>query len=347
MEKELIFSENPEVDIWINIKQYASHIRIKQVLEKKGFSVEDALINAISGSISQALEYFEASKTVSLQTAPLLVYYGTTNLFYGFSCLLKGEKINVTNGHGLGIFNKDSSDIFDISAKIGKRNGGFSLYLKSLTNTDSNPNDNWSIRELLSSIPEVQSEFIKIFGEEESSIIYLEEVLEEGFGSTFFVKSKLDNELIMDKLREIKNFDEYFITPNFSGSKIRLNKRLDKNQAIIESTYSNEKYLVSLKNKSQIDNFFKYFILLYILAYICRYNPEKWIPYVNENANGEVTILEKFLQVSRRYIPNFILDLTENKQHIYSNNLTQPTDLRESIFSEELEEKIRKIMNKY
>ncbi|WP_165744843.1 YaaC family protein [Streptococcus dysgalactiae] len=259
MEKELIFSENPEVDIWINIKQYASHIRIKQVLEKNGFSVEDALINAISGSISQALEYFEASKTVSLQTAPLLVYYGTTNLFYGFSCLLKGEKINVTNGHGLGIFNKDSSDIFDISAKIGKRNGGFSLYLKSLTNTDSNPNDNWSIRELLSSIPEVQSEFIKIFGEEKSSIIYLEEVLEEGFGSTFFVKSKLDNELIMDKLREIKNFDEYFITPNFSGSKIRLNKRLDKNQAIIESTYSNEKYLVSLKNKSQIDNFFKYF----------------------------------------------------------------------------------------
>lgn len=84
-----------------------------------------------------------------------------------------------------------------------------------------------------------------------------------------------------------------------------------------------------------------------ILAYICRYNPEKWIPYVNENRNGEVTILEKFLQVSRRYIPNFILDLTENKQHIYSNNLTQPTDLRESIFSEELEEKIKKIMNKY
>ncbi|MEG3142318.1 hypothetical protein SD436_04395 [Streptococcus sp. 2A/TPW/M5] len=37
---------------------------------------------------------------MSIQTAPLMLYYGTINLLFGASCLISGKIINVS-GHGL------------------------------------------------------------------------------------------------------------------------------------------------------------------------------------------------------------------------------------------------------
>ena len=97
---DVYYSENPEEDIWLNLKRYSFVENIYRYYKDSEVNPSEDLVEAISGSILQAYEYFQASKTATIQTAPLLLYYGATNLLFAASCLLKGVFVKV-NGHGM------------------------------------------------------------------------------------------------------------------------------------------------------------------------------------------------------------------------------------------------------
>lgn len=95
---ELKYSENPVNDIWKKLLKYSfgSNVRKATGIE------EESIVEAISGSIVQAHEYFVTSSKVTLNTSPLLMYYGCVNLLYGVASILTKEVINIKN-HGASI----------------------------------------------------------------------------------------------------------------------------------------------------------------------------------------------------------------------------------------------------
>lgn len=68
MKVKRIYSEQPEVEIWENLLKYTYPENIKKYFSKNHNSQpSDDLINIISGSLSQAYEYFSLSNHSSLQ----------------------------------------------------------------------------------------------------------------------------------------------------------------------------------------------------------------------------------------------------------------------------------------
>ena len=103
------FSENPENDLWREILQYTYEANIKRYSKKHEKEIDEDTIACIAGSLLQAYEYYKSAKEANLQIAPLLLYYGSTNLLYGMANLIKGE-INHIENHGMKIFIPDEME---------------------------------------------------------------------------------------------------------------------------------------------------------------------------------------------------------------------------------------------
>src|SRR5699024_12083353 len=156
--KNIVFSESPKNDIWLSLKNYTYPDNIKAYFDKQQISYDDELITSITGALIQAFEYFNSSKYVSLNTSPLLIYYGSINLFFGISCLLEGKKIRV-EGHGMSIETSklDSHNILETEIILmDKKHAGLKTYAKILNDEDIKY-EKWNIQELLYSIPEISS----------------------------------------------------------------------------------------------------------------------------------------------------------------------------------------------
>ena len=53
---------------------------------------------------------------------------------------------------------------------------------------------------------------------------------------------------------------------------------------------------------------------LFALGTLSRYHPSFWNPFVTRDSTGEKLIVEKFISVARRQIPNLVLNLLEGEQ---------------------------------
>lgn len=158
MEKEYIFTEKPEEEMWQTLLQFSYAANIKRYLTEHSFDTTDDLVENISGSILQAYEYYNAAAHTNLQIKPLLLYYGTTNLLNGICNLLTGS-INIINSHGMqkippqkGQYIGDTEILFE-----NPTTGGIHVFARCLEmNIDLSKHGKWKVKEMLSSIPELQ-----------------------------------------------------------------------------------------------------------------------------------------------------------------------------------------------
>ncbi|MGL9742148.1 YaaC family protein [Enterococcus sp. DIV1368c] len=341
------YSENPEKDIWIKLKHYSFLENIERYFEKKDVLYDEALAETISGSILQAFEYFEASKTATIQTAPLLLYYGATNLLFGASCLKAGKLIKV-KGHGMKLSNQNDlkKNVLENSVKlVDPSTGGFNLYLKNLTGEEINTQEGWTLKELIGSIPEISKEYISIFGMKSSFVVPLYKVItdeEENLRLNFNVVPK---EILDEKLKWIVGYDKNYhkYTSNNSDEAI-FRTKLNGSDLFKTSFYNEHYFSIGHKKNGEIVNFessFFEYILLYGLATICRYHPNIWTPFVRNDTSGVINFIEKFLLTSRRYLPNYVLNKIEEKPYFYSNELYNPISTRTNISEKKLEEMIK------
>lgn len=328
------YSENPEEDIWINLKHYSFPKNIYNFYEKKDIKPSRELVEVISGSFIQAFEYFKASEKTTIQTSPLLLYYGTTNLLYGASCLIEGE-IKEVNGHGINLINKNklNENILENKIKIeSHKTGGFRVYLNSLTEQNINSSLEWTILELLGSIPEIYREFIEMFDRDLLYLIPLEKIIadyETNFKSNLNVLSSHD---IQEKLKNIKYYNEnYLRTRESNDGSIIFSLKINGTSLVKQSYFGEYYFPVAHMKKNKLinyDPFIYQYMILYSLGTLCRYHPSVWNPFVRLDASGEVNLIEKFLVTVRRYFPNYILDKIKGKKHFYSNQLYMPIDIK-------------------
>ena len=66
------------------------------------------------------------------------------------------------------------------------------------------------------------------------------------------------------------------------------------------------------------------YVALYGAASLCRYSPQIWNPFIRLDERGEKLLVEKFLEISRRKLPNIILSIIEKREYSFENKKYEP-----------------------
>ena len=339
----IYYSENAEIDIWEKLLRYTYKKNIKSYFEDNLFEYNELIGEAISGSISQAYEYFHASKVCTINTSPLMLYYGSINLLFGISCLKTGKLLRV-NSHGLSLVHSKTHSILEGKVSIINRsNAGFKEYHEGLfRNSLDNVDKSMSILNMILCIPEVAVDFIKNLPIQNVLMIPLNKIVLDD--TSYYKVNKDMVSLTPEEEKEIVgrviNLEaNYFISFNNANEGLFTKKLNGKN--MVKKSYYNEHYFsvdAELAKWEDIDEYLIGFIALFALSDICRYKPEIWNPFVKDDMTGELGIVENFIRKMRRFFPNKVLDILEGGKHIFTNKLGQDIDKRKMISEENIKQ---------
>ena len=326
-----IFSENPEKDLWRELLQFSYDANIERYLSKKGLSADVDTINCIVGSFLQAYEYYKSAKEANLQIAPLLLYYGSTNLLYGMINLLSG-KINNIDNHGMKIeVPSDMKFISETKIKFNSPdNGGVHVFSKALgIDTKLTSYGEWALKEFLDSIAEINTDYIQCYGEKTGRIAMLD-VFKTPDGKVekvYFTDTNKDD--LYELLKNVDGFSKSYLQPAVSkeretGKQYFVLRHKLVGKSICEYSYSGQPYLKAPHCKHgkhiTLPTILNMYIILFALASLCRYFPERWSPFVLKDTTGEKMLIEKFIFYAGRMLPNYVLNILVENTVQYSSD---------------------------
>lgn len=313
---EFKYSENPINDTWKMILKYSYTSNIEKYL---GESSDKEFNQSIAGSIVQSSEYFSSFSKVSLNTSPLLLYYGFVNLLFASSSMITKKNIIIKN-HGLSItLPDDSSNIGDCIINISNSNDGAYNIYNSIHSKGSNYPQKIKIKDIFSMIPELKHDFEECYSQH--SLCLPIEIIKRREGEIERIKI---NELLQDLSSiNIVDYDKSYLQPQKTNKYIILRKKLNGDD-IGTKSISGQKFLYQYFKSNSKDYEFNeimiYFIGLFAFGYISRYHPEIWYPFVQTDQTGEKSLVEDFLSLAHRILPNLILNKIHNKRIIFTNN---------------------------
>lgn len=356
-EKVIVYSENPEEDLWKKLLQFTYKSQIEKYFSKNGIALEsdpNDIYEVISSSFLQASEYSALARNASLQTAPLLLYYGAINLLMGTISLVTGKVFLISN-HGM----KASPDISktDIgSTKIhfsSPLDGGVHIFLRELQKESINlPELNdWTVEELLLSIPEINLEANKCYDNYESYCYEIKTILTENGQIEKVSFSTNDHEKIRQIFKEIPDFSKSYLPYVLSNeddctvATIRhkfLHEPIDlkacSGQSFLQRGHLKKGQLVILPQWATI------LIVLFALSALCRYRPQKWNPFLRLDTSGEKLLIEKFLVHARRILPNMLLSRIENRDYSFENRKYEPENRINILGEHEIKDLIQSLV---
>lgn len=322
METLRVVTEDPKREQWRLINQYSYATNIRRYATDKGLPPHSQPdVDYISGSIRQAHAYFLAAENAPLDISPLLAYYGAVNLLTGIAALQGGARLDINN-HGMKLDIAPGLSRLSDAKVIPK--GGTSGCLKALTTfystgTTIENGIEWSVAELLSSIPDIKSDFRHCFPREvtycvETTILNRNGVEFERVEIVDFVG--YSDPLVA--LASVDGFSKSYLPPQRPGGLyIILNRRIGASLIGAHSISGKKHLLLGHSKGSRVvcpSHLISLLMALFAMGHLSRYYPEYWNPFVQADATGERAVIEKLIDVSLRYVPNLALDRLLAKQ---------------------------------
>ena len=353
MAKTIIYTENPETEMWRKLLQFSYKSQIESFFRKREIQPTgpiDELSEIVSSSLLQAKDYFDLSTKSSLYTSPLLLYYGSINLINAVYTLLNGKKSNIQN-HGLRVDLKNIKNIGDNSIHFfGEQTGGLSAF-SSFFEPDLNFQElgDWTIKEMLLSCPDVFDEALNCYQGEEPYCYRIDKALGENGTFRRIVFANKTKEQVNDIFDSIPNYNQNYIKPQLDENDgfivAIINKKYLADDIEIESIYGQPFFQRghTRQNKSLVlPQWIYYYSILYGLSFLCRYKPDVWSPFVRLDQSGEKLLIEKFLDCTRRIIPNHFLSILLEKNIIFENKRFQPRSIVKTLNEHEIKEIIKR-----
>jgi len=346
-----IFSEDPDSEQWQMISHFGYLSNIEKFFKERKIKVHDkGFLETIAGSIMQAQEYFNASKVVSLHISPLLLYYGASNLMLGISSLIIGSSLTIEN-HGMCLeLNKESSRrIADIEIRpFGSKKGALYQFCRAFYKGTVFPyGDKWTILEILGSIPELKSDFEDCYLDAQSYTIPVQIVRRENDYLERINPINIERfENPTKVFAKVENFSSCYLPPEISLQKkyIILRRKIGGREIGVYSV-SGQKFLqishVKGNHYVTLPTIIYIYMGLFAFGYLSRYHPKRWNPFVRSDSTGEKQLIEKFIDTSRRSLPNLALNHLYQKRIRFVNNTQGTLDLSDTIPEERLKKMIQ------
>lgn len=352
MNEEKIYTENPESELWRELLQYSYKANVERYFKEHSLVKDDKVTDCIIGSFLQAHEYYKASTNVNLQIAPLLLYYGTTNLLYGMSSLFYGNICEVHN-HGM---RPNVSTIKDYIAETSitfenPQHGGIHKFCNALGyHEDLTKYGSWELKEFLASIAEISADYRKCYSQNCDNVLMLD-VISTPNGK--IEKIYYDSTILPDLLKAANNvegIDKSYLRfqngKNRDGIEYFILRHKMNGEDISKVSFSGQPYLQVGHRKNgkliTIPTILNMYISLFIMGSLCRYHPEIWSPFVLNDMTGEKLLIEKFLYYARRMIPNIVLNTIYNKRITYVTEKYAPKDRIKLVGEHEVQELVKK-----
>jgi hypothetical protein len=335
-------TEDPVKEIWSRLGYFESKYNCKQFLESKFPNSDEDLIetaNNLAYSMSSAKEYYEAAERVTILTRPLLIFYGMTLLSKIVFIATHGKK-SPSSSHGLQKVKEWNCAFPELSVEIGK-DGTFPQFHGCFCN-ESLLHLKLSVKELLSLIPEVKTEFETVFGEKSRAL----KILRERRGIAL-----VDTEL--DKYGDLESFfnripalQDRYMMKSFQRMPERINLWERSSQVAnpaVRSISGEEYIILPLERNGKIltiPEMSSHFLIMYLLGMLSRYQPEEWGKTIRGEASGEIYLVQKLLEITKRKFPNLILNNLHGRDFVFIGpqveseneiNLTQKEEIAEFV----------------
>jgi hypothetical protein len=263
---------------------------------------------------SAAREYYEAADRVTILTRPLLIFYGMASLSKVLFIAAHGKKSPSTK-HGLQKCKGWNGSFSELSVQIGK-DGTFPQFHGCFCK-ESLSDQKLSMKELLSLIPEVKVAFEKVYHEKSQAL---------GISRIDVGISIMDSEL--DKYTDLENcidqvpgINDRYADRQMLSDRVILWCKDHKAKDPTVRSISGEEYLVLplRKNMQIVDvpEMSSHFLIMFLLGMLSRYDPKEWGRVIKAEESGEIYVVQKFLEVTKRKFPNLILNELQNRDFVF------------------------------
>lgn len=237
--------------------------------------------------------------------------------------------------------------IGDVTLNIIDNNtGGLSIFINenNLYEQEFSSNIAWSFEELAGSLVELSNDFSELYGQNNIHAIPIREIILDNEVQYRVNLDVFDETQVSTLLKLIPDFNKsYFPFEKNRNNELIIRKKIHGHK-LHEVTTMGESFFRAgyMKDGKQIS--FPYFslflMLLFMMGMLCRYNPEFWNPFVERDISGERNFVEKLIRVSRRQIPNLMLDLLTGEKNMYNMRFNLNEDKRKNLSEEDIRELI-------
>jgi hypothetical protein len=323
-----IETENPLEEVWSRVALLGSVDRLRRTFTPPAGQDIEPYVQYAGVRARQAVEFREAARQATLLTSPLSLYYSFLNLMRSSLCL--HSDVFSSRAHGL-VF-ESGKDLLSSGAKI--RTGTFADYLDE-------EGYSWRSRkvvtldEALSRIVEIRGDYATVYGQ-------------ESFVVPIDVNAYHSGEVILEIPQEAYDLSNPSIdwtselpslssccTIEPSGNTLAVTQtistpedvdrfchlRLDRDLQWRE--FASRWYLVRRTDPDFVlPRPAYYFIALFILGSIVRYEPELMLPTVNpESLSG--WLLKRVVQAAERFFPQLMLSWVEHRPLYFTDPITE------------------------
>lgn len=342
MNIKVIPTEDPCVEQWRMLTKFSYEANIRRFWNNAQ-TADPNTLSFISGSIRQAQAYFLAGANAPMDIAPLLFYYGFTNLLWGVGALLGGKKLPIKK-HGMRLITPEISTTEGHSHRLADwkvrpchwTEGGLHLLANIFSvgcvfphpQSSNDSTGDWSLGELFGSLPDLRDDVITCYGSNESHTVPIEITRRSGL---LFEKISLEHlnpgapegEQIQ-AFALIGDFRKAYLVPQSSdGRNVVLKPRLGGIDIGIYSLFGKKHLALGHGKLGQIvcpSPTIIILMALYALGYLSRYHPEEWHKFVRNDESGERMIVDRFLSLVNRYAPNMVLNNIQQERIVFSTD---------------------------
>lgn len=306
--------------------------RVLEMMSDLTTEEKDFRASLIGFSLIQAEEYLQQALKATIYTKPLLVYYGLLALTRCIiSVRLPGSESvekHLKGGHGAG-FTK-GENLAQCTVTIRKKG-----VISSLLNSFGYLNfakENIKVSLLLSLLPYLKQEYEAVY-QRQSRII----LCEPGVIKFEALKISVVGELLEEckQILTLANQKVKKNDPNFPSDiwysrndnilcidykGLFILQEIGVLQKIQGSYYLSLGYISNSDMRITLDQCIIFFILSYALSMLVRYSPNEWDSYAGHVRKGERIIVDRLMQTTIEYYPEFTLSLLNgNSQNVLSN----------------------------
>ena len=320
-----IISENPLQKIWQILLRFSYIDVINNWWIRSGKTKDDELAFFVASSFQQAKSYFVSASNAHSNILPLLLYYGSVNLLVGTLSLEKHKRFDITN-HGM-VLDKNSlsvADIFSIRLKPRSKAGALNIIVSEMEGvTDLLSRGAWSLEEILSTIPDLESEFQFIFPGKDLKVVKVEEVNRDGRKlDRIPIVSEEEGQTIAQSIQLNPDYSKTYLEPQITQQHkyLILNRKPGSEPMGIYSV-SGEKYLpfpFTSKGNIFLPQYITMNMGLFILGTLSRYHPDIWDAFMRYDLTGVKNLIDEFFQKVVRYFPNLILNIINGERIIFT-----------------------------